>query len=151
MNPKQGKQGVEILGREWLIRELHRAGIETASPERDKLIDLIAYTTNVSLHKSVPIQMRAASKRLFGVNRKHSEIAGLLLVYVWNLQSDEPQEAYAMTYAEAEKIAYTMGWTKTLSWERGDYFTSNPSEELLRLLEPFRMTPAKWQERIRGS
>ncbi len=141
---------VERLGLTWLIDELSRAGIETAYPERDKLVDLIAYSTHAGSHIRVPIQLRAASKRTFVVTRKYSEVAGLLLVYVWNLKSDEPQEAYAMTYAEAEKIAHTMGWTKTLSWERGDYFTSNPTEELLRLLEPFRMTPAKWQERIRG-
>jgi hypothetical protein len=152
MNSEHGHaREIELLGRDWLVNELRRAGVEVAYPENDKLIDLIAYRASSKSQRIVPIQLLAASKRKFGVYQKHSGIEDLLMVYIWNLQSPEEAEAYAMSYSEAHTIAQELGWTKTESWRRGNYFTSNPSEELLRLLEPFRMTPAKWQERIRGS
>jgi len=36
-------QQVEIIGRNWLVSELYRSGLEVARPERDHGIDLIAY------------------------------------------------------------------------------------------------------------
>ena len=145
-----GKREVEKLGHSWVIDELRHVGIEAVRPEYDKLVDLMAWKVGSDSSRAVPLQVIALSSRAFSVNRKYSGVAGLLLVHVWNLQSVESVEAYAMTYAEAVEIAHKMEWTKTLSWQRGYYVSNSPSEELLRLLEPFRMTPAKWLERIKG-
>lgn len=35
-------QQVEIIGRNWLVGELGRAGLEVADPVRDKGVDLLA-------------------------------------------------------------------------------------------------------------
>jgi hypothetical protein len=56
---------------------------------------------------------------------------------------------YATTHPEA--VADAMGYTKTSSWEKGVYVTTRPSPHLVAQLEPFRMTPQKWWEKITGS
>jgi hypothetical protein len=141
-------QIVEILGRNWLVNTLLDAGIEVARPERDKGIDLIAYASDAEVFRVVPIQVKAASDRAFSVDQKYSRFANLLIVYIWNLQAEAETEAYAMTYQEVAEVVRQVGW----GWNgQGRYSTSNPSKYLTGLLQPFRMTPAKWQERIRGS
>jgi hypothetical protein len=150
LTSRRSRRDVENLGRNWLVNELHHAGITATVPDDNKLIDLIAYPESSSSGRVVPMQMIAASKQKFEVNRKYGGIAGLLMVYVWNLQSDEPVEAYAMSYVESVEIARRMDWTETESWQQGKYFTSKPSQRLLNYLKPYRMTPATWQERIRG-
>lgn len=150
MTSKRSVRDVENLGRDWLVNQLHRAGIATTVPDDNKLIDLIAYPESASSGRVVPIQMIAASKQKFAVIRKYSGIADLLMVYIWNLQSDEAVEAYAMSYDESVEIARQMDWTKTDAWQQGEYFTSKPSQRLLNFLKPYRMTPAKWQERFKG-
>lgn len=57
-------QTLEIIGRNRLVNELLQAGLEIATPLRDRGIDLIAY---LDIHKDAtsfvasPIQMKAAS------------------------------------------------------------------------------------------
>ena len=150
MTSRRSNRDVENLGRDWLVNQLHRAGIAATVPDDNKLIDLIAYPESSPSGRVVPIQMIAASKQKFEVNRKYSGIAGLLMVYVWNLHSEESVQAYAMSYDESVEIARQMKWTETESWREGMYFTSKPSQRLLNFLKPYRMTPAKWQERIKG-
>src|SRR5437667_4051303 len=61
-------QMIEIMGRNRLIDELLRAGLEVALPLRDRGIDLIAYVDladQVSAFVACPIQMKAASGRFF--------------------------------------------------------------------------------------
>src|SRR5262245_32215102 len=56
-------QVIEILGRQRLIAELLRDGLEVAVPVRDRGVDLIAYadlSQQVARFASRPIQMKAA-------------------------------------------------------------------------------------------
>jgi hypothetical protein len=114
------KQVVELLGRERLIGELLRDGLEVAVPARDRGVDLIAYadlSKQVTRFSSRPIQMKASSTRAFGVDRKYDRIADLILAYVWHIDNPQAAVTYALSYAEAVRIAEVMGWTKTDSWE----------------------------------
>lgn len=57
-------QVIELLGRNRLIDELLRAGLEVALPRRDRGIDLIAYAeivSDVPAFVGRPIQLKAAS------------------------------------------------------------------------------------------
>jgi hypothetical protein len=45
-------------------------------------------------------------------------------------------------------VADAMGYTKTSSWEKGLYVTTRPSPHLVAQLEPYRMTPEKWWEKV---
>ena len=145
-------QTIEILGRNRLVDELLVAGLEVAMPLRDRGIDLIAYVDLVaaaSKFAAVPIQMKAASKRAFSIDRKYDKISNLVIVYVWGLRLLGHAESFALTYPEALDIAKALKWTKTLSWrEKGKYSTSHPSQELCELLAPYKMSADSWRIKI---
>jgi hypothetical protein len=58
---------------------------------------------------------------------------------------------YALTYPEAQSVADQMGWTFTHSWSVGGYGTTEPSRKLVNLLDPHRMTPEKWWQKVTGN
>jgi hypothetical protein len=144
-------QVVELLGRNRLTGELLRAGLEVAVPVRDRGVDLIAYIDIDETREafvSCPIQMKAATEASFSLASKYARILNLILAYVWHVDDATRAVSYGLTYAEALVIAEQMGWTRTPSWEKGLYSTSKPSAKLLELLEPHRMTPQKWREKV---
>jgi hypothetical protein len=144
-------QLVEMLGRHRLIAELLRANLEVALPARDRGIDLIAYAdlgTQVARFSACPIQLKAALGGSFSVDKKYAKFPNLLIAYVWYLEDPARTVTYATNYEEAVAVADAMGYTKTASWEKGSYVMTKPGPELVALLEPFRMTPEKWWEKI---
>ncbi len=147
-------QIVEIMGRNWLVTELYRSGLEVARPERDHGVDLIAFVDLDESGKFVgrPIQMKASSERSFGIWRKHEKFPDLLLAYVWNVSDPRKTLCYCLTFSEAKAVAEKVGWTKTTSWLQGDgYVTNRPSARLTSLLDPFKMDDVKWLLKITSS
>ena len=157
-------QVIELLGRNRLVSELLRAGLEVAIPARDRGIDLIAYLDLADLQgeaknlvsavgvKSVqrfaarPIQMKAASRRSFSISLKYAKFHDLVLAFVWNLETPDQAVTYALSYDEAVGIGGELGWRTTSSWtDRHEYGTTRPSAKLVEKLERFRMTPSKWR------
>lgn len=144
-------QLIERLGRKRLTNELMRAGLEVAQPLHDRDIDLIAYAAldmKVDAFVARPIQMKAASLRSFGLNKKYAKYHGLLIAYVWNLNSEDEAETLALSYEEALRVVEEMRYAQSPSWKKGDYVNTQPGEKLLGLLEPYRMTPERWWERV---
>lgn len=140
-------QRVELLGRNRLIDELLRDNLEVALPVRDRGIDLIAYVDHadgVSTYAARPIQMKAAWTQSFAIDRKYEKFSGLLIAYVWRLNSPKDAVTYALTFDQARSIAEQMGWTRTASWERGAYVINKPGTRLLKALEPFQMRLGAW-------
>ncbi len=144
-------QTIEILGRNRLIEDLLLAGLEVAIPLRDRGVDLVAYVelaAATTKFAAIPIQMKAASTRAFSIDAKYQKISNLVLVYVWGLQAPEHSQIFALTYDEALTVGDKMGWTATESWRKGSYSTSAPSRRLCEHLEPFRMDPKSWREKL---
>jgi hypothetical protein len=145
-------QVVELLGRNRLTDEILRSGLEVAHPSRDRGIDLIAYAdidTNVPSFIARPIQMKAASTQSFGINKKYEKFPNLLIAFVWNLaRGSNEVETFALSYQEAVIFASNMGYTSSPSWGTGSYTTTRPGVKLRDLLAPYRMTPARWWERV---
>lgn len=144
-------QRIELLGRNRLIEELLRAGLEVSLPLRDRGIDLIAYEDTgkgVAAFSARPIQMKAASDERFNVDRKYEAFPGLIIAFVWNVNDAARTTTYALTYAEIMAVADAMGYTQTTSCENGRYACTRISGKLRALLEPHRMTPEKWRELI---
>jgi hypothetical protein len=147
-------QIVELIGKQSLTAQLLRAGLEVAIPIRDRGIDLIAYADidrRVTRFMSRPIQMKAAMRRSFSVNAKYERVRDLLIAYVWELHDPSQTVIYCLTYQEALSIAKHLGWTRTASWKRGAYSTSQPSAEIVSLLRPHLMTPDSWWQKITDS
>ena len=68
--PQMDAQTLELIGQHRLAGEVLRAGMEVAFPARDRGVDLIAYVDlDRQLDRFVgkPIQMKAASRRSFGI------------------------------------------------------------------------------------
>ncbi len=147
-------QIVELLGRNRLVDEILRAGLEVALPLRDRGIDLIAYAdtgNGVLTFAAKPIQMKAASGQSFSIDRKYDVFPNLILAFVWNVADAANVVTYAMTCADALAIGDQMGYTQTESWRRGRYHCTSISGRLLQLIEAHRMTPARWQSMIAGT
>jgi hypothetical protein len=154
---KVDTQLVELAGRNWLASELLRAGVEVAKPERDRGIDLIAYVDldeRVGKFVACPIQMKAATRAVFSLDPKYAKFPSLLLAYVWNLGEPAKTKCFALTYAEALRIADEMGWTKADSWITGGrhkkpgYSTTAPSKHLCDLLVVYEMDSERWWHKI---
>jgi hypothetical protein len=146
-------QKTELLGRNRLVDELLRDGLEVAAPMRDRGVDLIAYadlTSSVTSFMARPIQMKAAWSRSFVVDKKYLKIADLLFAFVWNVGNPADPVTYALTQEEAMTVADAMGWTKTVSWQgsKGLYSTTAPGKRLLALLEPHRAKPGTWWTKV---
>jgi hypothetical protein len=144
-------QVIELLGHNRLTDELLRSGLEVAHPARDRGVDIIAYVdleTHVQSFVARPIQMKAASRQSFSIDRKYSKFPNLLIAFVWNLANGAEPVTFAMSYAEALRVGDSMGYTTTDSWQRGSYATTNPGSRLRELLEPYRMTSERWWERV---
>jgi len=145
-------QIIEIRGRHRLIDEILQPGLEVALPIRDRGIDLIVYADlfeHVRTFSARPIQMKASSEQSFGLYEKYSRFPGLIIAYVWHLAAPARAVTYALTYSEAFQIAEEIGWTKTSSWiDGGGYSTQAPSAKITALLEPHRMTPKAWWQKI---
>jgi hypothetical protein len=145
-------QTIELIGQHRLASELLRAGLEVAFPARDRGIDLIAYADldrQLGRFVARPIQMKAASKRSFGIWKKYLKIHDLIVAFVWHLDGQQLPETYALTCAEAVTIADAMGWTSTISWcDNGEYATTNPGKDVCELLQPFRMSAEQWWAKV---
>ena len=137
-------QQIEILGRSRVKAALIEAGLEVATPERDNGVDLIAYrwSPEGGEFTSRPIQMKAASEFIFGVDRKYERIPYLIIAYVMHVRAEHT--IYALTYREAEEVARSLGWTETASWEAGRYTQTSESKKLAAALAPYRMAPGDW-------
>ncbi len=152
---KMNSQIVELIGRNYLVGELLKAGFEVASPLRDRGVDLIAYMDideDIDQFVGIPIQLKAASKRTFSIHRKYNKFPNLIMAYVWDLASTEYQPTiYALTQAEAVAVADLMGYTKTDSWlVKGSYDQTQPSKRLIEYLQPFQMTVNTWRRKLLG-
>jgi hypothetical protein len=68
-------QQVEILGRNLVKGAIIEANLEVATPERDNGIDLIMFRwSHAGEFRARPIQIKAASKFSFGMDRKYEKI-----------------------------------------------------------------------------
>lgn len=148
-------QVVEVLGRQRLVEQLLRAGIEVAEPVRDRGVDLIAYLERGDDHlafAAFPIQLKACSERAWNIDRKYAAVPGLIIAHVWYVSQPEDTVVYAMTYGEAVNLAEAMGYAASPSWRDGGYYaTSSPAARLVEFLERHRMTPERWTLLLRPS
>ena len=140
-------QGVEILGRNWLVNRLVEDGVEVARPERDHGVDLVAYLDIETAGRFLarPIQLKAATSASFAIDRKYERIRDLLIAYVWLGEN----ACFGLSYPEAIAVGDAMRYTATSSWQvEGKYSTVRPSMKLRALLEPYRMERGSWRRRI---
>jgi hypothetical protein len=148
-------QLTELSGRHFLIAQLVAGGLEVAIPVRDRGIDLIAYldlSAETKRFVSSPIQMKASQEARFSIDRKYERIANLILAFVWHVEDPAKACVYALTYQEAFRLIDKRGHTRTPSWlVKKGWSVRNPGKEWMKDLEPYRMTPDRWRQRIESA
>ena len=143
-------QLVEIAGKHLLIARLVAAGYEVAEPIRDKGIDLIVYRDQLNF-RAYPVQMKASTQEAFSLDRKYAKFPNLLIAYVWNVNSPEQSEIYMLKFSDALRVLEEKGYAKTDSWTKnGYYFVRNAGRELKSLLQPYRMSSERSQQKVRA-
>ena len=148
---KLDPQQVEIVGKHVLIANLIAAGIEVAEPIRDRGIDLIAFVEgkNGGTFNACPIQLKASTNQVFGLDRKYENSHSLRIVFVWEATVPKDSELYSLTYEEAERILHIMEYDLTDSWEKGRYVSTKPSRKLKELLKAHRVNePKEWLAKL---
>ena len=144
-------QLTEVFGKNLLISHLVAAGFEVAQPVRDRGVDLVVYKDGEDAKNYVPclIQLNASSHESFSLDKKYGRFPHLLIAYVWNVQTPVQSNVYALTFNEALQVMEKKGYAKTDSWKNdGYYFVRNAGVDLKRILEPFKMTTERWQEKL---
>jgi hypothetical protein len=128
------KQQIELIGRAHLEMRLLQAGFEVARPARDKGIDLIAYTDvpGEPFHAR-PIQMKAASGKIFSLNRNY-EGRGIVYAYLWDVL--QHPRLFLVPYETAVGMLPAES-AQTASWQQGQWYTGRPSAELRGHLERY--------------
>jgi hypothetical protein len=148
-------QITELAGRHYLISQLLDEGIEVAVPVRDHGIDLIAYVDQIETlgqFFACPIQLKTAKDERFSLNRKYEKFPNLLMVYAW-IPDNTIRVLYALTYKQAEALLQKgptgTDHTKSDSWEKNGYYHLKANSDWLTHLEPFKMKPGAWTNKIR--
>jgi hypothetical protein len=151
---KGDSQLTEIAGKHLLISRLVAAGFEVAQPLRDKGIDLVAYRDGEDgkEFEAYPIQLKASSHESFSLDKKYERFGPrLLIAYVWNVQNPEHSDVYALTFGDALQVMEKKGYAETDSWKtNGYYFVRSAGIELKKILEPYKMTTKRWQEKLQA-
>lgn len=109
-----------------------------------------AFKNRTARFVGCPIQLKAALRSCFSIDKKYEKFPNLILAYLWNVESQIEHVTFALTYAEAVSVADAMGYTGTASWSRGLYSVTKPGPRLARLLEPCRMSPPTWWKKVVG-
>jgi hypothetical protein len=151
--PRRDPQLIEIAGRNWLVSQLIQCGIEVATPERDKGVDLIAYV-ETQRFRACRIQIKVSTGSAFVAHREQYD--GMLMVYIWHI--DKPQEtvAFAMRTWQARRIITANRWDKNQAWKRKNGYwrksrVAVDSEFYKRYLQDRKMDMKKWKPTILGA
>lgn len=82
-------QTIGLLGRDKVIEQLHRAGLEVTLPRRDRGIDVIAYADKAASFQALPIQVKASANFRWVGYQKYEPFAELVMAFVMYLADTE--------------------------------------------------------------
>jgi hypothetical protein len=148
---KRDNQVIELRGRALLVEQLFAAGIEVATPVRDRGVDLIAYIDrDAKSYVSRPIQLRAFRKEGIKLDKKHARFPGLILALVCYIDEPDRTVTYALPYRDAIDLFRKR---KLLKWNKRDsYYRGSFGRELLAIFtQRFRMTDKCWRVLIQNN
>jgi hypothetical protein len=145
-------QTIALLGRDRVIEQLHRAGLEVALPRRDRGIDVIAYVDKGASFQALPIQVKSSAGFRWTVNQKYGPFAEIVIAHALYLADEKEAEVFALPHTENIAIAERLGLTQRYAtWLRpkrpaqgGYIWIDRPRHTLLAELEAHRATPELW-------
>lgn len=142
---------LRLLGRNRVIDDLLRAGLQTALPLVDGTgIDLFAFGMPRGAHErwvSAPVRVRASSGRAFAIDEGADRVPGLLHAFVWGLGGSD-ERVYVLNHREARTIAEQMGFALPQTGQFALYDHQAPTRSLMELIEPYRTGSDRWRDRL---
>jgi hypothetical protein len=149
-------QTIALLGRDLVIDQLHRAGLEVALPRRDHGIDVIAYVDKGQSFQALPIQVKSSAGFRWAVNQKYGPFAEIVIACAMYLADEKTAEVYVLPHTENLAIAERLGLTqRSATWLRprrpaqgGYIWIDRPRPSLLAELAPHRATPELWRSLV---
>jgi hypothetical protein len=149
-------QTIALLGRDRVIEQLHRAGLEVALPRRDHGIDVIAYVDKAEAFQALPIQVKASAGFRWVVNQKYGSFAEIVIAFALYLADEDKAEVYVLPHTENRAIAERLGLTqRSATWLRpkrpaqgGYIWIDRPRPDLLAELKPHRATSDLWRSLV---
>jgi hypothetical protein len=139
-------------GRHIFVSQVKAAGFKLAEPLSDESIDYLIYSAAGRNHQlvSYAVKLKTSSSKTFYLYKKYADIPRFLLVYIWNARGSEESSVYALTYEEALRIVEAKGYAKSEAWvKQGGYSVTHAGTELKEMLNPYRMTLERWQQKLR--
>ncbi len=146
-------QTIALIGRDRVIEQLHRAGLEVALPRRDHGIDVIAYVDKEPTFQALAIQVKASANFRWVVNEKYGPFAEMVIAFAMYLADENRAVVYALPHTENLAIATRLGyteryatWLKPKRAAQGGYiWIDRPGPKLTEELEPHRASPERWR------
>lgn len=145
------QESTREAGKRIFVSHVEAAGLKLAEPLRDEDIDYLIYSDAGKSHRlvSCAVKLKTSSSKTFYLYKKYAQIPDFLLAYVWNARGPEESSVYALTYEEALRILEAKGYAKSDSWIKdGGFSVTHAGSELLKMLEPYRMTQERWQQKL---
>jgi hypothetical protein len=149
-------QTIALLGRDLVIDQLHRSGLEVALPRRDHGIDVIAYVDKQRAFQALPIQVKASAGFRWVVNQKYGPFAEIVIAFALYLADEDKATVYVLPHTENLAIAERLGLTQSsATWLRpkraaqgGYVWIDRPRPNLLAELKRHRATPEVWRSLV---
>jgi hypothetical protein len=156
MTPKFDAQTIALLGRDRVIEQLHRAGLEVALPRRDHGIDVIAYVDKEEAFQALPIQVKSSAGFRWVVNQKYGSFAEIVIAFALHLADEEKAVVYVLPHTENRAIAERLGLTqRAATWLRpkraaqgGYIWIDRPTPDLMAELKPHRASSDLWRSLV---
>lgn len=140
-------------GKQVFEEQIKAAGLGLEKPPRPEDFDYLLYprATRNGGGAACRVELHTSANEGFGLWKKSLRTPRSIIAYVWRAQSRDEASIYALTYAEAYQIISDKGYINTYSWqELGGYSVSNAGAALKEMLARFRMTPERWEEKLRS-
>ena len=141
-------------GKRVFVSHVQAAGLGVAEPLSDDHIDYLIYSDarrNGHGLISCAVQLITSAHKTFSLHKTDLQMPRSLLAYVWNAKDTKDSSVYALTFEEALKIIEGKGYAETDSWvNKGGYSVTNAGLELQEMLEPYRMTQERWQQKLQA-
>jgi hypothetical protein len=152
-DPLDATDSTRRVGKRIFESHVQAAGLKLAEPLHDDQIDYLIYCSSGRNNElvSYAVQLKTSRHETFSLHKTDVHIPRSLLAYVWRTQHPDESSIYALTYGEALRIIESKGYAKTPSWiSEGGYSITHAGLELKEMLEPYKMTTKRWQEKLQA-
>jgi hypothetical protein len=150
--PNAGKDSTRKAGKRIFVSRAEAAGLRVDDGRRCEGADLrLSFAAGTTRDGATfAVKLKAYSDARFTLYKTDLKAPRSLLAYVWNAKTPEESSIYALTYEEALRIVQARPYVETKSWVDYGGYSIRVGVTLKKMLEPYRMTPERWKQRLQS-